>query len=36
MLKFLQEKRILRDEVPPGVRALTRDKGAGFGATSPI
>ncbi|HOB35260.1 MAG: TGS domain-containing protein [Firmicutes bacterium] len=26
MLKFLQEKRILRDEVPPGVRALTRDK----------
>ena len=26
MLEFLREKRILRDEVPPGVRALTLDK----------
>lgn len=26
MLEFLQEKRILRDEVPQGVRALTPDK----------
>lgn len=26
MLEYLKEKRILRDEVPPGVRALTLDK----------
>ncbi len=26
MLEYLREKRILRDEVPPGVRALTSDK----------